>query len=74
MTNVFRTAKAESLKSSDFVYGIRRTADVKSLSPNWAVIENKIVGLDEFREYTKTCKTAADVNYSRADRRIAYPR
>jgi len=61
----FPNGKGREFKSSDFAYGIRRTADIKSLSPNWAVIENKIAGLDEFREYTKTCKTAADVNYSR---------
>jgi oligopeptide transport system substrate-binding protein len=61
----FPKGKGRELKANDFVYGIKRMADIKTLSPNWAVIENKIVGLDEFREYTKTCKSAADVNYSR---------
>jgi oligopeptide transport system substrate-binding protein len=61
----FPNGKGRQLRAGDFVYTIKRTADIKTLSPNWSVIENKIVGLDEFREYTKTCKSAADVNYSR---------
>jgi len=61
----FPNGRGRELKADDFVYSIKRTADIKSLSPNWTPIENKIVGLDEFREYTKTCKSAADVNYAR---------
>ena len=60
----FPNGKGRELKTDDFVFTIKRTADIKNLSPNWTPIENKVVGLDEFREYTKTCKSAADVNYS----------
>ena len=41
----FLKGKGRELKASDFVYTIKRTADIKTLSPNWAVNENKIVGL-----------------------------
>ena len=61
----FPKGKGRELRADDFIYTIKRTADIKTLSPNWAVNENKIVGLDEFREYTKTCKSASDVNYNR---------
>jgi len=61
----FPNGKGRELKASDFVYSLKRTADIKNLSPNWSVLEDKIVGLDEFREYTKSCKSAADVDYSR---------
>ncbi|MCK4914409.1 MAG: hypothetical protein KAS69_07450 [Planctomycetes bacterium] len=61
----FPLGKARELTSGDFVYGLKRVADIKNLSENWSVFDNKIVGLDEFREYTKTCKKAEDVDYSR---------
>ena len=61
----FPGGKGRELKAEDLVYNIKRTADIKNLSPNWSYIEDKIVGLDEFREYTKTCKRPEDVDYSR---------
>jgi ABC-type transport system substrate-binding protein len=61
----FPNGRGRELKAEDFVYSLKRTADIKNLSPNWSGFEDKIVGLDEFREYTKSCKTAADVDYSR---------
>lgn len=61
----FEGGKGREFRADDFVYGIRRTADIKTLSPNWSHVEDKIVGLDEFRDYTKSCEKAEDVDYSR---------
>jgi len=61
----FPDGKARQLRAQDFVYAFKRIANIKTLSPNWAVLNERIVGLDEFREYTKSCAGAGDVNYSR---------
>lgn len=61
----FENGRGRELKTSDFVFAWKRIADIKYLSKNWWIFDGKIVGLDEFREYTKTCKTAGDVDYSR---------
>ena len=53
------------LEAEDFIFSLKRIADIKNLSPNWTYLDNRIVGLDEFREYTKTCRSAEDVDYSR---------
>ena len=42
--------KGRELTAGDFVYGIKRTADVKVGSPGYWVFRDRIVGLDEFRE------------------------
>ncbi|MHC4220785.1 MAG: ABC transporter substrate-binding protein [Planctomycetota bacterium] len=60
----FEGGKGRQLKASDFVFAWKRIADIKYLSKNWWIFDNRVVGLDEFREYSKTCKTAADVDYS----------
>jgi len=56
---------SRELKAEDFVFSLKRVANIKYLSQNWSIFDNKIAGLDEFREYTKTCKSEADVDYSR---------
>ncbi|MFC1677458.1 ABC transporter substrate-binding protein [Planctomycetota bacterium] len=61
----FPDSKGRELKTQDFVFSFKRVANIKNLSENWPFLDEKIVGLDEFREYTKTCKTKADVDYSR---------
>lgn len=61
----FERGKGRELKAEDFVYSIKRIANIKNLSQNWSLFDDKIVGLDEFREYTKTCKRREDVDYSR---------
>ncbi|MCK5226216.1 MAG: ABC transporter substrate-binding protein [Planctomycetes bacterium] len=61
----FENGKTRELTAEDFVFAWKRIADIKYLSKNWWIFDNKIVGLDEFREYTKTCKKAEDVDYSR---------
>ncbi|MDD5326523.1 MAG: ABC transporter substrate-binding protein [Phycisphaerae bacterium] len=61
----FPEGKGRELKSWDFVYAIKRIANIKNLSENWAYLDNKISGLDEFREYTKSCKSEEKIDYSR---------
>jgi len=61
----FEGGKGRELKAQDFIYSIKRIADIKNLSQNWSLFDDKIVGLDEFREYTKGCKSREDVDYSR---------
>ncbi|MBU1518212.1 MAG: hypothetical protein KKE31_00600 [Planctomycetes bacterium] len=61
----FENGKGRELATDDFVFAWKRIADIKYLSKNWWIFDNRIVGLDEFREYTKTCKKAADVDYTR---------
>ena len=61
----FGDGKGRELKAGDFVFAWKRLADIKNISKNWWIFDNKIVGLDEFREYTKTCKRREDVDYSR---------
>jgi len=61
----FADGRGRQLTARDFVYSFKRIANIKTLSPNWARLDNRIVGLDEFREYTKSCAGAEDVDYSR---------
>jgi len=61
----FEQEKGRLLKAQDFIFAWKRIANVKYLSRNWWIFDNKIVGLDEFREYTKSCEKPSDVDYSR---------
>jgi len=61
----FEDGAGRELKAGDFVFAWKRIANIKYLSKNWWIFDNRIVGLDEFREYTKTCKNSTDVDYSR---------
>ena len=61
----FPGGKARELKAQDFVYSFKRIANIKTLSPSWACLDERILGLDEFRQYTKSCASAEDVDYSR---------
>jgi ABC-type transport system substrate-binding protein len=58
------------LKAEDFVFSIKRIANIKYLSPSWSLFDDRIVGLDEFREYTKApdrnIRGEGDVDYSQA--------
>jgi ABC-type transport system substrate-binding protein len=60
----FKDGKGRELIAQDFVYSWKRIANIKTLSPSWWVFDDHIVGLDEFREYTKTCETSSHVDYS----------
>ncbi len=61
----FENGVGRELKADDFIFAWKRIANIRYRSKNWWIFDNKIVGLDEFREYTKSCKRAADVDYSR---------
>jgi len=61
----FAGGKGRELKAGDFVFAWKRIADIKNISKNWWIFDGKIVGLDEFREYTKGCKSAGDIDYFR---------
>ncbi len=61
----FEGGKGRELKASDFVFAWKRIADVKTRSKMWWIFDNRIVGFDEFREYTKSCESSAEVDYSR---------
>jgi len=60
----FPDGRGRELVAEDFIYAVKRIANIKNISQNWSMFDNKIVGLDEFREYTKTCKTRDEVDYS----------
>lgn len=60
----FKDGKGRELKAGDFVYAWKRIADIKYISNNWWIFDGKIIGLDEFRQYSKTCKTSTDVDYN----------
>lgn len=62
----FPGGKGRELKASDFVYAIKRIANVKYASQNWAILDGRIVGLDKFREYTKGFKKEWDVDYNKS--------
>ncbi len=69
----FEGGRGRELKAGDFVYGVKRVANIKNISENWSLFDNRIVGLDEFREYTKTCEKAEDVDYSRPIKGLQTP-
>lgn len=69
----FSNSKGRELKAKDFVFSLKRIANIKYLSQNWSIFDNKIVGLDEFREYTKICNSEADVDYSRQVQGLTTP-
>ncbi len=58
----FPESKGRLLVAQDFIYAWKRIANIKVKSKNWWIFDGKIVGLDEFREYSKTCKKG-EVDY-----------
>lgn len=61
----FPDGKGREVIAGDFIFAIKRIANIKYLSQNWSIFNDKIVGLDKFREYTKTCKKQEDIDFSR---------
>ena len=61
----FKGGVGRQLRAEDFIYSWKRIANIKYLSKNWWVFDGRIVGLDEFREYTKTVENKEDVDYHR---------
>ncbi len=60
----FPDGKGRQLTAHDFVFAFKRLADVKVKSKNWYIFKGRIVGLDDFRNYTKTCSKDG-VDYAR---------
>ena len=60
----FADGRGRELKAGDFVFAWKRIANIKALSKMWWIFDGKIIGLDEFREYSKGCKKG-EVDYSR---------
>ena len=60
----FPDAKGRTLTAHDFVYAFKRIANVKVLSKSWYIFDGRVLGLDDFREYTKGC-SKGQVDYSR---------
>jgi oligopeptide transport system substrate-binding protein len=60
----FPDGKGRELKAHDFVFALKRIANIKYTSQNWYVFKDKIVGLDAFHEYTKKFKNEFEVDYS----------
>jgi oligopeptide transport system substrate-binding protein len=69
----FPGGKGRRLVAGDFIYAWKRIANVKYRSKNWWIFDGKIVGLNEFRAYTATFKSAREVDYSRAVPGLAAP-
>lgn len=61
----FPDGKGRELKASDFVYAFKRLANAKYASQNWSIFDDRIVGLNDFREYSKGFKKEWDVDYSK---------
>ncbi len=61
----FPDGKGRRLTAHDFVYALKRIANVKTQSKSWFIFDGRVVGLDAFREYTKTCPDDGSVDYSR---------
>jgi len=61
----FENGEGRELVAEDFIYSWKRIADINLRSKNWWIFDGRIVGLDEFREYTKTCEDSEDVDYTR---------
>ncbi len=57
--------RGRQLVAADFIYAWKRVADIKNVSKNWWVFEDHIVGLDEFRDYTRQLKAGEKVDYNR---------
>lgn len=61
----FPDGKGRDLKASDFVYALKRIANIRYACQNWSLFDDRIVGLNEFRDYTKQFKKELDVDYSK---------
>ena len=61
----FPEGKGRELKAADFVYGLKRMANIRYPNQNWTNIKERFVGLDDFRDYTRQFKKELDVDYSR---------
>jgi len=60
----FSEGKGRELTADDFVFALKRLANVKVQSKSWYIFNGRVLGLDEFRDYTKTCSKEG-VDYTR---------
>ena len=60
----FEGGKGREVVADDFVYALKRIANIRYPNQNWTNIKEKFAGLDDFREYTKQFKKELDVDYS----------
>jgi ABC-type transport system substrate-binding protein len=60
----FPGGKGRQLTAHDFVYAFKRIADVKVQSKSWYIFDGRIIGLDDFREYSMGC-ARGEVDYDR---------
>lgn len=60
----FSDGNGRLLTADDFVFAWKRIANLKNRSKNWWIFDGRIVGLDEFRDYTGNLKAEA-VDYDR---------
>ena len=49
----FPQGKGREMKAQDFIYAVKRLADVRNKSTGWWIFDGKIVGLDAFHEETQ---------------------
>ncbi len=60
----FPDGKGRQLTAHDFVYALKRIADVKVQSKSWFIFDGRVAGLDAFRQYSKSCQKG-QVDYTR---------
>ena len=60
----FPDGKGRQLTAHDFVYAFKRIANVKVQSKSWYIFNGRVLGLDDFREYSKGC-VKGQVDYTR---------
>ncbi len=61
----FPEGKGRELTAADFVFTFKRIANIRYASANWGTFNDRIVGLNEFRAYTKQVKNEFEVDYAR---------
>ena len=61
----FEGGKGRELTAHDFIFALKRISNVKYINQNWSAWQDVIVGLDDFREYTKQFKDEYSVDYSK---------
>jgi ABC-type transport system substrate-binding protein len=58
----FPDGKGRELTAHDFVYALKRIANVKVQSKGWYIFDGRVAGLDDFRDYSKGCQKG-EVDY-----------
>ncbi|MCK4999296.1 MAG: hypothetical protein KAS23_07170, partial [Anaerohalosphaera sp.] len=61
----FRGSKGREVTVHDYIFAFKRMANIKFINVNWSGWQNKIVGLDDFHEYTRQFKDEYSVDYSK---------